>query len=239
MVFDLAWLVGAVVLMFGSWVQTTLGFGLAVVAAPFLVWISPSWVPVVLTITALLLSIINTWNQRLDLHVSSMITPMITRIPGTVVGVWLLSIMSSDHLQIFVSVTVMLAVVVSLMKSKFEASALNLGIAGAVSGFTGSTTAIGGPPMAVVLQHGKPASVRANLSLYFTYSCIISLLGYYWVGMLSHEIIVLSLSFIPFMLFGFFIGKGHRKHISAERFRKSLLLVCFIAAVAALAGVLA
>ena len=58
------WIICALVLLFGSWVQTTIGFGLAVVAAPIMVWVSPIWVPVVLTITALLLSLINTWNQR-------------------------------------------------------------------------------------------------------------------------------------------------------------------------------
>jgi len=238
MEFNLVWLIGAIVLAFGSWVQTTIGFGLAVVAAPFLVWLAPGWVPVVLTITALLLSAINTWNQRQDLHVTSMIIPMFTRIPGTIVGVWFLSMMTTETLQTFVSITVIMAVVVSLMKSRFEASALNLGIAGAVSGFTGSTTAIGGPPMAVIMQHGKPESVRANLSLYFTYSCILSLVGYSWIGLLNQEIILLSLSFTPFMLLGFYIGKGHRKHISAERFRFALLFVCFIAGFAALAGAL-
>lgn len=230
------WIICALVLLFGSWVQTTIGFGLAVVAAPIMVWVSPTWVPIVLTITALLLSFINTWNQRQHLHLQVMIIPMTTRIPGTIFGVWLLSQISTTALQIIVSITVLMAVVVTMGKTRFEANKMSLGVAGLVSGITGSTTAIGGPPMAVLMQHGDPRETRANLSLYFTYSCLLSLVGYYWIGLLDQDIILTSLSFIPVMLTGFFLGTKTRKYVDAEQFRKALLFICFIAGVGALIG---
>ena len=232
------WIIGAVVLFFGSWVQTTIGFGLAVVAAPILVWVAPTWIPIVLTSIALLLSFINTWNQRKFLNIGEMVVPMITRIPGTILGVWLLAQISVNTLQILVSVTVLMAVFVSYSAAKFEANKTNLAIAGAISGVTGSTTAIGGPPMAVIMQHGSPNEIRANLSLYFTYSCILSLIGYYWVGMLDAEIIMTSLSFVPVMLLGFFFGIKSRKFIDAEKFRLALLFLCLISGVGALIGAL-
>ena len=235
-IFDNVWFIAAAALFVGAWVQTAIGFGLAIVSAPIIVFVSPLWVPVVLTVSALCLSAINAWNQRAHLHTSAMVVPMVTRIPGTILGVWLLSQISLQLLQIIVSITVLFAVVVTYWSPRYPANRFNLGIAGAISGLTGATTSIGGPPMAIVMQHGDPRETRANLSLYFTYSCILSLIGYHWIGILHTELIVESLSFLPVMLLGYVIGKKTRYLINAERFRAILMLLCLIAGLGALFG---
>jgi uncharacterized membrane protein YfcA len=172
------------------------------------------------------------------LNAKAMAVPMITRLPGTVIGVWLLTQMSITALQIIVSSMVLLAVIVTYWAPHYPANRLNLGIAGAISGLTGATTAIGGPPMAIVMQHGDPRETRANLSLYFTYSCIVSLIGYYWAGLLHLELLVESMSFAPIILIGYFIGVKTRYLIDAKRFRSILMFLCLIAGVSALIGAL-
>ena len=237
-IFDNAWFIAAAALFVGAWVQTAVGFGLAVVAAPIIVLVSPLWVPVVLTMSALWLSAVNAWDQRQHLQTKAMVTPMVTRIPGTILGVWLLTQMSVTALQIIVSSMVLLAVVVTYWAPHYPASRLNLGVAGAISGLTGSTTAIGGPPMAIVMQHGDPRETRANLSLYFTYSCIISLVGYYWAGLLNFELLIESLSFAPIILLGYFIGVKTRYLINPKSFRSILMFICLLAGLSALIGAL-
>ena len=180
-----AWCISAAVLLFGCWLQTALGFGMAVAAAPVIVLVKPEWVPVVLTVTALQLSVINTWNQRHAVQLKPMAWAFVTRIPGTVTGAWLLVQLNVQWLQIFVAVSVILAVVLSLWSVHFEATPKRQALAGYFSGLMGTTTSIGGPPMALVMQHGEPSTIRANLSLFFTYSCILSLLSYWFADLLT------------------------------------------------------
>lgn len=212
---------------------------MAVVAAPVIVLIKPEWVPYILVITALPLCLINMWNQRSGLKPRTMIVPMITRLPGTVMGAWILIHINMFWLQIGVSVSVLLAVLISIRSVHFEATPGRLGLAGFVGGFMGTTTSIGGPPMALVMQHGNPLTVRANLSLYFAFSVMISILSYAAAGLLTREIMLVSLSFLPCSLIGFALGVRSRAYVDGGGFRSVLLIICSLAAVVALTGALA
>lgn len=222
--------------MLGCWIQTALGFGMAVVAAPVIVLIEPRWVPVVLTFTALPLCAINAWNQRDALDIRSITIPVITRIPGTTLGAWLLLYLDTTGLRILVSLCVLLAVIFTVFSGKFNATPARLGWAGFFSGITGTTTSIGGPPMALVMQHGHPRTVRANISLFFTYGCIVSIIGYAVTGLLTVRLLIDSLSFLPGTLVGFYYGIKLRGYVEGEKFRYLILGLCTIAALVALAG---
>ena len=230
------WLVSAAVLLLGCWVQTALGFGMAVIAAPVIVVIEPRWVPVVLTFTALPLCAINAWNQRDALDIKSMIVPLLTRIPGTSLGAWLLLQLDNSGLRILVSACVLFAVAITLVSGRFTATPTHLGWAGFFSGITGTTTSIGGPPMALVMQHGDPRSVRANISLFFTYGCIVSIIGYGIAGILNVELLVDSLSFLPCTLIGVYYGIRLRGYVDGAKFRPLVLGLCTLAALVALVG---
>ena len=230
------WLISAAVLLLGCWIQTALGFGMAVIAAPVIVLIEPQWVPVVITFTALPLCAINTWNQRDALDIKSMIVPLLTRLPGTTLGAWLLVQLDTTGLRIMVSLCVFLAVLVTLASGKFSATPARLGWAGFFSGITGTTTSIGGPPMALVMQHGHPRAVRANISLFFTYGCIVSIVGYSIAGLLNIKLLLESLSFLPCTLIGFYFGVRLRGYVDGAKFRPLILGLCTVAAVVALVG---
>lgn len=230
------WFIAALTLLLGCSIQTALGFGMAVVAAPILILLNPLWVPIPITVVALILSIFNTWNQREFLELKELALPFITRIPGTIAGAWLLMQLSVFWLQVFVSLCVLIAVMISYYGKQFQYTPARLGVAAFVSGIMGTTTSIGGPPMALVMQHGRPNTVRANLSLYFTYSCSISLISYAYIGILNEEILLTSLSFMPVAVIGFLTGIKARNYVDQGRFRPLLLGLCSVAGVFALAG---
>lgn len=233
-----AWSIAAVSLLLGCWVQTALGFGMAVIAAPIIVLVKPEWVPVVLTATALVLSILNTWDQRVYLKAGLLYTPFISRIPGTLLGAWLLIQLNTAWLQFFVAACVLLAVAVSYVGKQFPYTTNRLALASFVSGITGTTTSIGGPPMALVMQHGAPQAIRANLSLYFTYSCTISLITYAYLGLLTEQLVLIFFSLVPVCLVGFMAGLRARAYVDAGRFRPLLLALCGVSGLIALAGAL-
>ena len=232
------WSTAAVSLLVGCWIQTALGFGMAVIAAPIIVLFKPEWVPVVLTMTALILSLLNTWDQRKHLETDKLSAPFLSRIPGTFLGAWLLVQLDTAWLQFSVAACVLLAVVGSYIGKQFPYTPKRLAFASFISGITGTTTSIGGPPMALVMQHGHPQAIRANLSLYFSYSCIISLIVYAYLGLITSSILVACLSFLPVCLLGFVTGIKARSYVDGGRFRPILLVLCGLAGSIALVGAL-
>jgi len=234
----LIWGAAALSLLIGCWVQTALGFGMAVIAAPIIVLFKPEWVPVVLTMTALVLSLLNTWNQREHLETQHLSASFLSRIPGTLIGAWLLMRLDTTWLQFSVATCVLLAVVISYLGKQFPYTPKRLAFASFVSGITGTTTSIGGPPMALVMQHGESQAIRANLSLYFSYSCTISLIAYGYMGLLTSSMLITCISFIPVCLLGFVGGIKARAYVDGGRFRPLLLILCAISGSIALIGAL-
>ncbi|MCY7296674.1 sulfite exporter TauE/SafE family protein [Alteromonas sp. a30] len=235
-VIDSTWYWAALALLAGCTIQTAVGFGMALIAAPIIVMVNPLWVPYVLTVTALVLSVSNAWNQRHDIQWQQLVPPMITRIPGTVFGTWILALIAMQWLQVIVAGMVLLTIFVTMRIKPFASTPVNMGIAGFVSGITGTTTSIGGPPMALVMQHSEGKHARANLSIYFVFSCIMSLIGYMWAGLMSQEQWVVSLTMVPVAYLGFYLGKLLRPWVD-NRFRPVLLLTCGGSAVVALLNV--
>lgn len=233
----LPWLLCALILFVGCCIQAALGFGVAILGAPVIILLEPSWVPYVLTTTALLLSGANAWYQRKDIHLQAIVPAMLARIPGTVIGAWLLISISALWLHIFVAVSVLIAVIVSISAVRFEATPARLSWAGLLSGFMGTTTSIGGPPIALVMQFGDPASVRANLSFYFAFSCVVSLMSYAVAGLLNSPILLLCLSFTPSAILGFAVGKRLQAWVDRDRFRPLMLALCVVASAISLIGV--
>jgi len=235
--FDLIWWLCALALAAGCLIQTALGFGMAVLAAPIIVVLRPEWVPVVLTVTALMLSLMNIWHLRHDMQIRAMLSAIVARVPGTVIGTWILLHLPVQALQILVASAVLLAVLISALGRAFEATPTRLGIAGFVSGVMGATTSIGGPPMALVMQHGKARTIRANLAFYFAYSCVLSLVSYQFAGLLTPRLWLESLSFIPAALLGFALGRLCQNWVDS-RFRPLLLILCSLSAGMAMSGAL-
>jgi uncharacterized membrane protein YfcA len=208
---------------------------MAVIAAPIIVLFRPEWVPIILTIVALALSVQNAWNQRSGIQWKAMSPAMISRLPGTFIGAWVLSILPIQLLQIMVAGMVFVAIFVTAFAKPFPASVKNLSIAGFISGIAGTTTSIGGPPMALVMQHGNSHNTRANLSIYFAYSCVVSLISYQAIGLMTKEMWLAGASFIPVGFLGYFVGVRARGWVD-QRFRTLLLILCSISALIALYG---
>ncbi|WP_086930886.1 sulfite exporter TauE/SafE family protein [Agarilytica rhodophyticola] len=233
----LAWCLTAFVLFLGCWLQTALGFGMAVIAAPIVILINPSWVPYVLTWIALVISATNAWNLRRNIHFKGMLPAFVMRLPGTALGAYALAHIAAVWLHVVVTLCVLIAVIISVVSIRFEATKNRLAVAGFASGFMGTTTSIGGPPMALVMQYSEPDTMRANLSLYFTYSCILSLASYFIGGLIDPHLTLVCLSFVPSALLGFWAGAKTRPMISLGLFRPLLLASCGIASLISLVGI--
>lgn len=122
-----------------------------------------------------------------------------------------------------IGVAVILAALVTASGLQFKATALRLNIASLCSGLMGSTTSIGGPPMALILLAGPPDQIRANLNFYFLASCVLALLSYAYFGLLTTELILIACSFMLPIVIGYWLGLRSRAFIKPAMFKRLVI----------------
>ena len=219
----------------GSFVQTAIGFGLAVVAAPLLFALSPDYVPAPVTLSALVLSFFNAMKLRHNISIGGLKMALIGRAPGSVAGGVLLVWVSAKVLELWLGLLVMMAVLVSLLPFRIEPTPKRMCIAGFFSGFFGTSSAIGGPPMALLLQHQEANKLRGNLAAFFVFSSIMSLIVQLCAGFLTWHHLLISLPLMPAVVLGYLAAIKLTKNWPKETIRKFALALCFISGATAIA----
>ena len=222
------------VIFVGSFIQSSIGFGLAIVAAPILFLIDPLYVPAPITISALTLSVANSYSHWRSISFRGLRFAILGRIPGTVAGGFLLLWIDQQALALWLGLSVLVAVALSMSNVIFKANGKSLFCAGFLSGFMGTSTSIGGPPMALVMQHQENDFIRANLAAFFVVSCSISLLMLSSIGRFGMEHIMISLPLMPATLAGYWVAMRTMHRISHKNLRRVSLGFCVLAGSAAI-----
>lgn len=224
----------ALLLIFiGSFVQSAIGFGLAIIAAPLLFQLSPAYVPAPIIIVALFISLINSYQYKSAISMRGLWSALLGRVPGSLLGAVILFYVDTQQLSLLLGVLVILAVLVSLAPWKIQPTPWRLAVAGFFSGLFGTSSSIGGPPMALIMQHQTAHFVRANLSAFFLFSCVMSLAMQAPIGYLNQSHLSLALPLLPSALLGFLVAKRYADSIPREVVRKASLVLCFMAGVTA------
>lgn len=228
-------LLAALMIFAGAFVQSLIGFGLAIVAAPLLFLLSPEYVPGPITLVALILSVANGLRYRANISLQGLGAAVVGRVPGSLAGGALLVSIDARTLSLWLGLTVIIAVLVSLLPLRIRPSPARMGIAGFFSGFMGTSTAIGGPPMALLLQHEEAALIRANLSAFFVVSCLLSLLVQIPAGYMTWRHLELTLPLIPATLLGFWAATYWSNKVSSKQIRATSLVLCTLSGASAIA----
>lgn len=224
----------ALALAAGCFVQSTVGFGMAIVAAPIIYFFEPKFVPGVITLVGFFLALINMWQYRQMLSFKGLTAAFVGRVPGTIVAGVLLLYITSESLALVLGIGVLLAVVISLTKVRIRPTPKALFWAGFASGVMGTSTSIGGPPMALVLQHAEAGKLRANLAGYFAFSCLLSLIALSATGHFSWWHFKYGMMLLPAPLITTWFAYRVQHLIKAEWLRYALLVLCSFSGVLAM-----
>lgn len=231
-IFELLIVFGAVFL--GALVQSLIGFGLAIVAAPILYIFTPELVPGSLILMGLLTGSLTARRYIHALEVRDIQSAVLGRVPGSVLGAMLLGIASQRTMGLFMGGSVMFAVLASLSPYRVKVNRKTLFSAGVLSGIMGTTSSIGGPPMALVMQNQSGDRIRANLSAFFVCSSIISLSILAYTGLFGWMQLKYGLLLVPMAFLGNLLA-GRLVHFTNQQMiRKALLVLCTVAAVSAI-----
>ena len=124
-------------------------------------------------------------HEREEIHWAGLGWSLPSRVLGTAVGVAAVATFSTRSLGLVVAVMVLAAVLVTWLAVRPPMTRGTLVAAGLVSGFAGTATSIGGPPMAILYQDRPPRQIRTTLAVYFMVGAALSLAGLGLAGQLE------------------------------------------------------
>lgn len=225
----------AVIVAVGALVQGAVGLGLGLVSAPLMTLIAPSLMPGTMLWLAAILPVMTLVRDWADVDWRGLGWAFAGRVPATVLGAWIVSVVSTRTLGVVVGFMVLVAVILTARTVRLPMTRTALIGAGVVSGVSGTATSIGGPPLALLYQHAPLSQLRATLGVYFLGGALVSLAGLAVVGDLTAAQGKAALWLLPGVVLGFAVSVRVRQHVSGPRVRVYVLALCAAAALVLIA----
>jgi uncharacterized membrane protein YfcA len=223
----------------GAFVQAVVGLGMGLVAAPVVGLLAPSLVPTLPLWLALLISGLMLAGERAHIDWGALAWALPGRVPGTVVGAWLVLQFTEEQIGIALALMTLVAVAIAVRAARIPVTPTTLVSAGFGAGVTGTATSIGGPSIALLFQREPPAVMRATLSVFFFVGVLLSLAGLGISGSISAESWQVALVLAPGVVVGMLVGRAVRDRVPRHGFRAGVLVVCTASALTLLVRSLA
>lgn len=218
------------IIIFAAIAQGSLGVGFGIVSAPILAILDPSLVPGPLLVLAVTTSAIVGVRDRRDFRFGNLAYALGGRIPASLLGGLTASLLSPRMFLLVFGGLILLAVLLSLSGLRFAPTKRSLFAAGIASGYMGTITSVGTPPMAIVYQHSPGAEVRANMSAFLVVGGIVSILSLALFGAFGWSDIIVSLKLLPALVIGTWLSKPVSRYVDKGWLRPAMLVLCAAAA---------
>jgi len=248
----------------GAVVQGVLGFGLALLAVPVLAWLAPQTVPVGILVAVMPLVVVSALRERAHVDLRGIGWALVGRVPGGAAGAVAVALLPVRGLQLLVAATVGLAVAAAVLADARRSlpapvvgpvgSAASVGsaaeggvrllrrttlmLAGALSGVGGTTSGIGGPPMAVAFRNSAGPAIRSTLATFFAVGALLSIGSLAVVGEVDGPRLVAGLVLVPFVVVGYLASGWLRRRVSPVTLRAAVLALSGLSAVVLLVDAL-
>jgi uncharacterized membrane protein YfcA len=221
--------VAVAIIIFGSVVQGTIGFGLGLLSAPFIAISIPDAIPVTLVLVAWPIGGVTALREHHALDRKSLPWMLVGAVPGTVIGLVIIQLATQDALAVLVGFSTLLGVLATIVSPPIPVTPATASSAGFIGNITGTAASVGGPPVALLFQHHRGPTVRATLGAYFAISATLSVVGYGVTGEITLDRVLLALALLPAMLFGAWASKHFHGLVDRGWLRPSVLALSSIA----------
>ncbi len=218
----------------GATVQASIGIGVGMIASPVLAIADPAFIPVAIVLCILPLTFTVAWIDRTHIEGRQVGFALLGRVPGVILGALIVAALSDHVLAVMVAGSVLLAVAASLTTIRFRPTDRSLMVAGMASGFSGTTTGVGGPPMALTYQNSDPATMRSTLSAYFSIGALLSIAALAIAGEIGVRQWQLTALLMPGIALGLVTARLVKDRIDATLVRPAVLVISTVAAIALL-----
>lgn len=229
---EFAVIAAAVVL--GASAQGVVGFGASLIAVPVVAVVAPDALPTTMVVVTAPMTVSMLLHERGHLDRKGFAFIALGRIPGTVVGVLIVTIATEQFLSGLAGVITLVGVGATLLANHHDVTRPLAFAAGTISGFTGTAAAIDGPPLALLYQHERPETMRSTLAASFALASAMSLTGLLIGGVVRGWQLGLALALLPSLAVGLGVAALVRRRISAHSLRPAVLAFVTVAGVVAL-----
>ncbi len=208
--------VGAIVAT-GAALQGAVGIGFTVLAAPLLVMLAPELVPGPILMLGVLAAGMTTLREFRVVDVRELGLAMSGRIAGTIAAGTVIAMLPPAAFGFIFAVMLLAAIGLSLLRWHVLPTPRNLVTAGVLSGFMGTITSVGSPPMGLVYQNMPGPKVRATVSAFFLLGASFSVLTLALVGRFTAAQAAATLWLVPPVLLGFAVSRYLVRYVDKSR----------------------
>jgi hypothetical protein len=142
------------------------------------------------------------WREHGAIDRTGLQWALIGRVPGVLLGAWALTAVSEDRLDLLFGTLLLIGVGLKVSGLHATRTPWTLMGAGGLSGFMGTSVAVGGPPIALVLDGSSGPELRATLNAFFFVGATISLVVLAVAGEFGTSDLLLTLRLVPSVLIG-------------------------------------
>ena len=212
--------------------QGSLGFGANLVAAPILVLLHESFVPgpiIVATAVLNLLVMRREGPQRVDNTINSAIAGQIL---GILSAGFALKLLAEKPLSLLFAGLILLAVALSASGWHLTKTHANLTAVGLLSGFMGTVSGVGGPPIALAYHEAEAPILRPTLARFFTVGNLVAIAALIALGRLGASDLPAIGILVPGALIGYLLSNRLADRLDDRPIRPLILGLSTLAAVA-------
>jgi uncharacterized protein len=220
-----------VVTVAAATLQGTIGFGFSVLSVPILTLLYPGLTPIPQLIMVAPLTIYMALRERSSMDLKGAGWIVAGRFPGAVIGALLLASVSRRALDGLIAGVVFIGVIALAAGLSIKLTRVNKFVAGVVSGISGTTSAIGGPPLAL-LYHGEAgATLRSSLAAIFTIGVTINLTTLAIARQIHRQDLITALLLLPAVALGLFLSRYLSGRVEGPALRRGILIVSALASI--------
>ncbi|MBU2872172.1 sulfite exporter TauE/SafE family protein [Colwellia sp. E2M01] len=223
-----------VIVLIGSLLQGLIGYGVGMFCAPLLFLISPTLVPAPLILISTIITVVMMMRDREHLQFKQVSWAMTGGFFGVLAAGLVLKVTSKEQFELVFALLILFAVFISILGFIPKVNNKTNTIAGFTSGLMGTITAVGGPPMALLYQHGDIKNIKANLTAFFLFLNIVALSTLALVGQITSNTFIAVAIALPGIAIGFYISSKAHHIIKPHLIRKWILTLSAITAIIAL-----
>src|SRR5215471_5849296 len=224
-------LVAGIAVAAGALVQSGVGLGVGLVAAPVVALLDPALMPGSMLVVGALLPVLILAREARHTDWPGASWALGGRVAGTAVGIWLVTAVPVRTLGVLVGAAVLAVIAITTLGAELPRNRWTLLAAGVVSGTTGTATSIGGPPIALLYQHEHGARVRATLSLFLFVGNSLAITALAVTGRMPVRDVEAGLIFLACAGVGLAAAARFRRFIDAGRIRAALLVTASASAI--------
>ena len=224
-------LISGIAVVLGALLQSGVGLGLGVVAAPVVTLLDPALMPGSMLVAGAVLPVLILAREARHTDWPGVSWALAGRVAGTAAGIWLLTAVPVQALGLLVGVAVLAVIAAGSLGLELPRNHWTLLGAGVVSGTTGTATSIGGPPVALLYQRERGARVRATLSLFLCVGNSLAIAALAAAGRMPARDVGAGLIFLACAAVGLAAAARFRRFLDGGRIRAAVLATAAASAI--------